>query len=345
MEIKLQDLLKDINNGKLKNVLIILGDEFYITKVILDKIKEKFDISVIWGDETSLEDIINTATETSMFSEAKGKVTIIRYTDKLLKKLRKKEVEKFISLLKRLKDNYLVLVYESSVNKQDINKEPLRTLLSNFTFVKAQKHSRQRIADIIRRKFIREGKTIDDSTIELLIEICGTDLMFLKQETDKLLLYANEKKEISKEDVIKVCSPYGTYTVFDFIDSVLLKDFQNALKILKFFNISGIILLQVLAMLSNTVMKIYILHKLVKEGKSIEKAFSVLGITNKFQQIKYKSYVNSLSEEEAKKLIELLYLSDRRIKVNYEDPLQVLEDIIYSLLIKNINNSISSKSS
>ncbi|MDQ7082629.1 MAG: hypothetical protein Q9N34_06520 [Aquificota bacterium] len=67
---------------------------------------------------------------------------------------------------------------------------------------------RKKILEIVRRKFQREGGGIEEDALELLVELCGGDLMVLRQEVEKILTYAGKEK-ITKEVVESVCSPWG----------------------------------------------------------------------------------------------------------------------------------------
>ncbi len=342
MEIKISEFLKNIENKKLEGVILIIGEEPYLVKVIIDKIKNFFNTHILWGDDISLPDLADISREGYIFSQEGIKVTILRNGEKFLKKLKKKDMEILTSLLKKVKKNSLVVVYESGLSKQDISREPFKSILSFGTVVKAAKQNRQRIKEIVKRKFAKQGKTIGEETLELMINLCGNDMMLLKQETDKLLIYT-ERKEITIEDVKKVCSFYGIYTIFDFIDAFFSKDLEKTLHIFKHLTASGIMSLHVFYMISNTALKLLIAHNMREKGSDFPKIFNKLGIYHKFQQIKFQNYIKNFDKNDVETLIELMYLSDRKIKVNYEDPTKVLEELIFKLFVKNLYNRTGSK--
>ncbi len=342
MELKISDLLRNIDRKEIDGVYILIGEEVYLARVVIDKLKETFEVKTLWGDEISVSDVVDAVSEGNIFSEKGGKVTLLRYADKFLKKLKKKEKEIFLSFLKKFKGNPFFMIYEYSVTKQDLSKDPLKTVLNLCNVVRIPRQSVQKIKETVKRKFIREGKSIDEEAIDLIIEFCGNDLMLLKQETDKLLLYA-EEKNISTDDVKKVCSPFGSLTIFDFIDAFFTKDFEKALNMIKYFSLLGIIPLQVFYMLSGTAVKLFVAHNLLGEGGDIQEIFEILSIKHPYQKMKFQSYVKSLKKEDTESLLRILYICDRRIKINYEDPLKVLKEMLEDLLIKNFNYGVGSK--
>ncbi len=340
MEVKLNDILKEIDEKKLTGCLFVIGDEEYIGKVIGDRLKEKYTVKILWGDETDLDTLLKNLTDTSIFSAEGKNAVILKRGEKFLKSLKKKEKEKFISTLEKIKENLLVVFYETSQIKQDLSKEPLSSIVKKYKFLKAVKLPKARIREIIKKKFVKEGITVKDEDIELLIDMCNGDLSVLKQETDKLILY-KERGNLSREELFKICIPTNEYSLFDLIDSMFTGDYQRLLAGIKNMKTSGIVPLQLLHAFSTTAIKILFVIKMTEEGTDIDSALSKVGVTHPFQKMKYKTYLKNLSSDQINKIISLLYEADRRIKVNYEDPYGELEKIVLNLINYTYNRGRS----
>lgn len=336
MEVKLNDILKEIDERKLKGCLFIVGDEEYIGRVVGDRLKEKYTVKILWGDETDLDGLISNLIDTSLFSARGSSAVILKRGEKFIKSLKKKEKERFLSFLEKIKENLFVLLYETSQIKQDISKEPLNTIVKKYRFLKAVKLPKARIKEVVKKKFVKEGITVEEEDIEFLIDMCNGDLSVLKQETDKLILYKG-KGTLSKEEILKICIPVNEYSVFDLIDSFFTGDYGKFLEGVKNMKTTGIIPLQLLNALSTTAIKLFFITQLLERGADIESALSKAGVAHPFQKMKYKTYLKSVSSDIIKKILSLLYETDRRIKISYEDPYEELERMGFSLINHTYN--------
>lgn len=73
---------------------------------------------------------------------------------------------------------------------------------------------------------------INNSDINYLINICGTDKLMLKNEIDKLIDFSFESKKITKEDIDLICIRTSDVIIFDLTDSIGNKNIKNALNML-----------------------------------------------------------------------------------------------------------------
>jgi DNA polymerase-3 subunit delta len=77
------------------------------------------------------------------------------------------------------------------------------------------------------------GKKMDRSTGELLLELVGDDPAALRQEVEKLALYAGERPVIKKEDVFAVVSPRPEQAPYQLVEALLSRGPEEALKLLR----------------------------------------------------------------------------------------------------------------
>ncbi len=332
MEYKVIKFLKEVvERGKLKGVTLVAGEEEYLIKTLLDKLKSLYEYTVLWGDEINLEELVKETSAGGMFIGNAEKVCIIHRADAFFKSLNKKDTERLVKLFEGSSGVRLVFVINSKPNKKELSKEPYKSILNKGDFVLSERLSRQKIKDLIKRKFDRNGEGIEDDAVELLLNTTGANLMLLKQESEKLISYAGNRK-VNKEDVRRVCLNYGDYTVFDFIDAFFDKDLGKALKVLKFLYSSGVNALQVQALLISYAIKLYLIHESLDRGDSLDTAFTKLSINHPLMKHKFKAYIQKFGKRESRELIDNLYKLDTSVKTYYRNP----EDSLEEFTLKNL---------
>ena len=338
MEYKILQYQKEVlEKGKVKSLNLIHGEEEFLIKALIDKLKSIYghNFTLLWGEDTTLEELRESIAEGSMFSSTKERVVLVRGFDAFLKKLgrKKKTLENLLSFLKGIKSSKLFAVVEGKLSPQDISKEPFKTFSAVGDIAVADRLSKKKVRDIVKKKFEREGGGIEEGALDLLVEMCQGNLMVLKHESEKLIAYC-EGNKTTEEDVKKVCSPWGEFSLFDFIDSFFAKDVKRCIDSIRDNLSKGVSPLQIIAMLSTYASKLFILHSLLREGESLDKALERLNIKSKFVKIKFKGYLESFSRDESTRLIESLYRLDREIKLSYADPERELLKFTTDFMLK-----------
>ncbi len=312
-----------LEKGAIKPLNLVHGDEEFLLRTLIEKLREKFgdNFTLAWGDETTLEDLYELSSEGSMFSAVTDKVVLLMHFDDFLKKLgrKKKSMESFLELLKSLKTTKLFAVVNRKLTSQELTREPFKTISVRGDVILADRLPPKRVKEIVRKKFEREAGGIEEPALELLVEMCQGNLMVLKHESEKLIAYS-EGKKVTEEDVRKVCFPWESYNLFDFIDSFFEKDVERTLRVLRDAYVKGTPALQIIGMLSGYITKLYTVHELISEGERIDSALEKVGVKHQFAKVKFKKYLDSISKEKARELLELMYRLDYSVKVSFANP-------------------------
>jgi DNA polymerase-3 subunit delta len=194
MDYKVLRFLREVvEEGKLKDITLLFGEEEYLIRTVIDKLKTYYRTSVLWGDELTLDELREEIGGAEMFSEPGKKLCIVYRAEEFIKALGKKGTEGFLKLITSPLGAKLLLVFEGKLSKKELSREPFKTIRSMGDLVVSERLSRERIRDIIKKKFTREGITIEQEAIELLISLTGANLVLLKQESEKLINYAGQK--------------------------------------------------------------------------------------------------------------------------------------------------------
>ncbi|MDQ7038372.1 MAG: DNA polymerase III subunit delta [Aquificota bacterium] len=331
MEFKVTTYQKEVlGKGSVKTLNLVHGEEEYLVKTLVEKIRDTFGgVRVLWGDEIEPEEVFTSLTEGGLFSGSGGSVCVIFRFDDLVKRVRrrKKTLERFTSDIRKLETVRVFAIVSGKLPPEELSREPYRTFVSHGDIILADRVPRKKILEIVRRKFQREGGGIEEDALELLVDLCGGDLMVLRQEVEKILTYAGKEK-ITKEVVESVCSPWETGTVFDLIDAVLSRDPERALINLRALERAGIPPLQVQGAVVSYVIRLYTLAVARKRGGDPEKVLDSLGVRHSFARTKMKSYLERVSLQDLRTAVEHLYRNDRAGKVFYTSPEVTLREFI-----------------
>ncbi|WPM31858.1 DNA polymerase III subunit delta [Hydrogenobacter sp. T-2] len=325
--ISLLEYQKNLGKGQIKAVNLIHGEEEYLIKSFLDKLREMMPVRILWSDELSLEDFIGFVGTAGMF--AKTEALFIYMAEEFFKGI--KNHKNLISYLERLKDKKVFFYVSYKLSDKDLQKEPFLSLSRLGDVIYAGKLDKRKVRELVKNKLQREGISIEDSALDYLLEASSYQLQILRAETDKLILYG--KRNITLEDIKSVVIAELDLSLFDLSDGLFLKDYEKALNSINSVLMAGIHPLQVLTFLVNYTLKLYTAKTLVQRGWEVEKALSEVGIKHKFQVFNFKKYLTANSLENLSLLIRKLYLLDISVKVYYSDPAQALKRFVIEYML------------
>lgn len=325
--IKLEEYQKKLSVGTIKPVNLIFGEEDYLVKAFLDKLRAMHPVKVVWGDELSLYDFINTFTTSGMFSTAY--VLFVYNADSFFEEI--KDYKAFNSYLQRLGKNKVFFYIKQKLSDKDLQKEPYATISKLGDIIVAGKLDKRKVKDLVLKKFQREGISIEESALEYLLEASSYDLMLLKGETDKLILLG--KKSLTLEDIKKTVVLEQELNIFEFLDALFFRNGEKALQALDSLLRSGTPPLQVLAVLVSYSLKLLTLKEAEAKGLPLENLFSELDIKSNFQVMKFKGYLSKNTLEDLWSLVKGLYFLDISLKVFFVNPEKALKDFVVKYLL------------
>ncbi|MFN3472020.1 MAG: DNA polymerase III subunit delta [Aquificaceae bacterium] len=325
--ISITEYQKSLPQRALKRVNLIHGEEDYLVKTLLEKLKSLYPVSIVWGDEVSLQDFERAITTGGMFG--KEEVLFVYRAMDLLENV--KDYKRFASFLERVRGKFIFFYVEAKLTDKDLQKEPFSTISRLGDVISAGKLDKKRIRELVKNKLQREGISIEESALDYLLEATSYQLMLLKTETDKLILYG--KSKLTLEDIKAVLVADLEMSVFDFVDGIFLKDYDKALDSLKAVLKLGTHPLQVLTLLTNYALKLYTAKSLIEEGKRPEEALSLVDVKHSFQVLNFKRYLEKNSKQDLLSLLKRLYLLDISIKVYFSDPAASLKNFVVEYML------------
>ena len=209
--LKIDELEKQLSQQEPKGIYLLYGEETFLLQQQLNKIKKKFGeiikgINYIAIDENNIQELIADI-ETPAFGYS-TKLIIARNTGIFKrevkgrsggasKELKDKINEYLKSNIDMINESVILVFVENEVEKNSIyNTIEKIGIVCNF--------EEQKPFQIIKRlKAICNSYkvNVDESTLQYLIESCGTNMQDLINEIRKLIEYAGENGIIQKQDI------------------------------------------------------------------------------------------------------------------------------------------------
>ena len=335
--IKIEELEKELNQGILKNIYLLYGEELFLLENTLKKIRNVFGecikgINYIPIDDTNISGIISDI-ETPAFGYER-KLIVARNSGILKKEGKRKNAElgkirdrlaRYLEENKKLIEKSVVLVFiEEDVDNRTNLYKTIDKLgkICNFEY--------QKTIQIEKRiKAICYGYkvNISDSNLRYFIECCGTNMQELINEIRKLIEFAGENGTIQKEDIDKLCIKKLESVIFDLTDSLGKKETGKALQVLKNLLYAKEPIQKILITLYNHFKRLYFTKMAIKYNKDIISTLN-LKPNQTFLVNKYKTQARFFEEKDLKEILQNLRDLDYHYKIGLIDLQIGLESIL-----------------
>ena len=336
---KIEELEKDLNNGRLESIYFLYGEEQYLLETIVNKIKKLFGecikgINYILIDDTNINNIISDI-ETPAFGYEK-KLIIVKNSGILKKEGKRKNAE--LAKIKERLNTYLkenieiikhstiiVFIEEETETKQELYKTIDKLgIICKFDFQNLLQLQKR-----LKGTCNAYGVKISDSNLKYFVECAGTNMQNLINEIKKLIEYKGNGGEITKEDIDKLTIKKLESVIFDLTDNLGKKETTKALEVLKNLISQKEPLQKILITLYNHFKKIYITKLSERYGKEITASLQ-LKPNQIFLVNKYKMQSKYFKEKDLKNILQDL----RDLDYNYKNGLIDLQIGLESILCR-----------
>ena len=158
------------------------------------------------------------------------------------------------------------------------------------------------IENIVRKEL--KEYSIDNKTIQLLINRVGNNPLIIKNEINKIKQYKDQNKTITEEDIIKITTKTIDIDIFKLIDNIVKGNKDEAIEIYKEMLKVNEEPLKIVIMLANQFRLMYQSKELLKKGYSEKDIASIL----KVHPYRVKLALQNSRTYDSKKLLK--YISD-----------------------------------
>jgi DNA polymerase III subunit delta len=329
-----EEIISDLKKRIFKPVYFLAGDEPYYIDLITDFIAEKvlseeekaFNQVVIYGEETTVNSIIETSRRFPMM--ASHQVVIVKEAQAL-----KKIEDLAIYLDKPLLSTILVLNYKYKVI--DKRTKLYKALDTQSVYFESMKLRDYQVPPWIERYLMIKGIKINPDASSMLTEFLGADLHKIVNELDKLLITLPAGKPVINTTLIeKNIGISKDYNNFELQKAIGEKNILKANMIVRYFaeNSNDNPVTLTIASLFSLFTKILTYHYLSDRSKN--NVAAILKIHPYF----VKDYeISALKYNAAKtmQIISLLRTYDMKTKGFGDvstDPGDLLKELVYKIL-------------
>lgn len=322
-----ENLEKELKQGKLNSIYLFYGEELYLLENAIKKIKKLFGdlilgINYIQINETNINNLISDI-ETPAFGYDRKLIIIknagiLKKTTKSNSKSSGEQQKKIASYIKDnidiINETTILIFIEEDISKCELQKVIEENgIVCNFEKLKPTE-IKKRIKNICNMYQVN----IDEKTLQIFIETCGTDMQNLINEIRKLIEYAGKDGTITEESINKLATKEFDSVIFDLTDNLGKRNIKEALEILKGLIYNKEPVQKILITLYNHFKKIYLTKLALEYGKDIVETLR-LKPNQTFLVSKYKKQSEYFKLNELRNILFELIELDNKYKAGKID--------------------------
>jgi DNA polymerase-3 subunit delta len=328
---EIRNIVSDIKNGNIKPIYFLMGDEpYYIDKIsdyieknILDEADKGFNQQVMYGRDSTIEDIVSAAKRYPMMAERQ--VLIVKEAQDL-----SKNIEKLVSYAENPQPT-TVLVLNYKYKKLDKRKKLHKAIAKFGLIYESKKLYENQVSDWIRRVLSGKKYQIEPKASQMLVEFLGTDLSKISNELDKLMIILPKETVINDKHIEDNIGISKDFNNFELRKAVGEKNILKANRIINYFseNPKNNPTVMTISLLNNFFTQLLLFHGLQDKSKS--SVARVLGVNPYFVD----EYFLAGRNYPMRKVAQVIsFLRDADVKSKGVGANQTQEDILKELLFK-----------
>jgi DNA polymerase-3 subunit delta len=267
---EIRNIVSDIKKGNIKPIYFLMGDEpYYIDKIsdyieetVLAESEKGFNQQVMYGRDSTIEDIVSAAKRYPMMAERQ--VLIIKEAQDL-----SRNIEKLVGYAENPQPT-TILVLNYKYKKLDKRKKLHKAIAKSGLVYESKKLYDNQVGDWIRRVLNGKKYQIEPKASQMLVEFLGTDLNKIANELDKLMLIFPKETIINDrhiEDNIGISKDFNN---FELRKAVGEKNILKVNRIINYFteNPKNNPLVMTISLLNNYFTQLLLFHGLKDKSKS-----------------------------------------------------------------------------
>ncbi|MFA7445057.1 MAG: DNA polymerase III subunit delta [Flavobacteriaceae bacterium] len=231
-----EKIITDIKNRNFKPIYFLMGDEpYYIDKIadyieknVLSEDEKGFNQVVLYGRDTTVEEVIANAKRYPMMADYQ--VVIVKEAQEL-----SRTIDKIESYAENPQPT-TILVFCYKYKTLDKRKKATKTLEKNGLVFESKKLYDNQVGSWINQALNSSGYKIEPKANAMLVEFLGTDLSKVNNELEKLKIILPKGTIINAEHIEKNIGISKDYNVFEFRNALGEKNILKANRIANYFS-------------------------------------------------------------------------------------------------------------
>ncbi len=327
---------ESLKKGIVAPVYVFYGSETYLRDRALEQFQallpeqvRDFNLDVVDGRETGIEDIINLASTLPFMSE--WRLVIVKNADFF--KGREEKSNPVDDSLGRYLDNppastCLIFCTETVEKKHRI----FKTIASQGQVVEFSPLKGRELNRWLDRRAGQLGKVLEPAAVAGLVTAVGNDLQQLSTELEKLTCYALTEK-ITAVEVAGLVSRTAEYSIFELVDAVGGKNYRKAVRMARELVFLGEPVIRLLFMIARQFRLLIRAKDLREQGLTAGQVAGQMQVHPYVAQ-KCIQQAGNFSLPELKTALEKILAADADIKNGRQEAMLALELLIIALCEK-----------
>lgn len=307
-------------------VYIFSGEErFFIdegVKVVKDKFLDAglrdFNYDAYSAGDVDASNVINSAETLPVMAEKR--VIVVKDADEW----GAKDKEIIVGYLKNPSTSTCLILTASKLDKRE---KFFNSFDKSGVVILCQPLYKDGLKKWIIQQIRKGGKAIDKDAVDMLVEVSGNEMLSLNSDIDKLILYCNERKNISIKDVGAVSGSMRSFTVFEVVNAIIDRRLKDAVISLHRAIDDGEPPVRIFYFILREFRMMLKAKTAISRGKSNEEAAKLAGVPP-FKVKEFSQKVNKISRDDLFKLFDKLIDIDSRLKGSSLKPAMILEDLL-----------------
>ena len=331
---EINSIISKINNKVFSPVYFLMGEETYYIDLINDLLEKKvlneeeksFNQTILYGKDTSVEEIISVCKRFPMMS--KFQLIIVKEAQDLSSK-----IDGLVNyLLNPMHSTILIINYKYKT--LDKRKKIYKAIQKFGLILNSKKPYENQVSTWISNKLKEDSYTIDIKANQMLVEFLGSDLKMINNQLNKLKLLKPENNNINPKLIEKNIGISKDFNIFELRNAIGSGNLSKALLIGDYFssNIKAYPTQLVLSSLFNYFIQLFQFHSL--NNKSDINVASTLGV-NKFFVKDYHKAAKIYPMKKISSIITLIKNVDLKTKgygVSNNSQQNILNQLIFQIM-------------
>ena len=232
-------VMKDLQAQRFLPIYILMGDEPYYIDKISDYIIENalkpeekdFNLSIVFGSDTTAKQVIDMARRYPMMSERQ--VVVVKEAQNI------KSIEALEAYLKNpMMSTVLVWCYKNgTIDRRKKSSAAIMTMAASLGVVFESKKLRERELPAFISAYLKARRaTIDEKSAQMIADHVGADLSRLTSELDKVLVsFADGDRVVTPEIMERQIGVSKDFNAFELKRAIVRRDVFKANQIIKYF--------------------------------------------------------------------------------------------------------------
>lgn len=230
----IEQILADWKNDIFKPIYWLEGEEAYdidhltnfAEKRILTEEQASFNLSVFYGKDAKIEEVLNACKRYPMFSDKQ--VVILKEAQQI------KEIEKLEHYIENpLSSTIFVVAYKEKT--LDKRKSFAKLVQKKTVMVTTKKLYDNELPEWTASLIKRKGLDIKPKALQILVDHIGNDLQRIENEIDKICINLKGKTSITEDDIENFVGVSKEFNIFELQSALISKDLPKCLTIINYF--------------------------------------------------------------------------------------------------------------